>query len=141
MDFRYSVQDIANFYLTKEEMTPKKLKKILYFAYSWYIAIMNEDENDLRIKLFDENFEAWIHGPVCSKIYNKYRHKGANYIEKYSGELPDFTDEDLEILNEVWDVYGSFSANELESISHQHDPWKFTREKINVLLLIGVMML
>lgn len=130
-EIRYSVEDIANYFLSKAKMTPKKLQKVLYFAYAWYLAIMNESKDELRIKLFDENFEAWIHGPVCPKIYQKYKYKGADLIEQYNGEMPNITEEDKEILEQVWEVYGKYSANELESISHQHDPWRITRDKNN----------
>ena len=133
MEGRYKVEDIANYYLSKDAMTPKKLQKILYFAYSWYLAIMNENSQDLRVKLFDNHFEAWIHGPVCPEIYTKYKHKGATKIDKFTNlsKLPKFDEEDLEILDDVWNVYGKYSANQLESITHQHDPWRKARKDNN----------
>lgn len=124
-----TAQNIANFYLSKESMTPKKLQKILYFAYSWYLALMNEKEEDLDIKLFNGNFEAWIHGPVYPPIYRKYKSYRADKIPMVKEFSTDeLNEEDIEILDSVWDVYGKYTANELESISHQHDPWKLTRE-------------
>lgn len=129
MEERYSVNDISNYFLSKEAMTPKKLQKILYFAYSWYLAMMNDTGEDLEFRLFNNHFEAWIHGPVCPDIYSRYKHKGGTYIDKYVGELPDIDNEDMDILEQVWEVYGEYSANELESITHQHDPWKITRKE------------
>lgn len=128
-EIRYSVEDIANYFLSKTKMTPEKLQKVLYFAYVWYLAIMNNSKDELRIKLFDENFEAWIHGPTCPKIYQKY--KSTDLIEKYNEEILNITGEDKAILEQIWEVYGKYSANELESISQQHDPWRLTRAKNN----------
>lgn len=33
---------VANWFLTKESMTPKKVQKLVYYAYSWYLTLMNE---------------------------------------------------------------------------------------------------
>ncbi|HFD2038288.1 TPA: Panacea domain-containing protein [Clostridium perfringens] len=122
-----NASNIAKFYLSKGSMTPKKLQKILYFAYSWYMAIMNE-EDEINVKLFDGPFEAWIHGPVYPPIYREYKSYRADMIPKIENFVPsDLNLEDIEVLENVWDVYGGYTANELESISHQHDPWKLTR--------------
>lgn len=34
-----------------------------------------------------------------------------------------FSTDVLDILHQVWDVYGGFTGNELEAISHKEDPW------------------
>ena len=34
-----------------------------------------------------------------------------------------FSDDDLDVLNQVVEVYGNFNGNELESICHQEFPW------------------
>ncbi|MBZ9688487.1 DUF4065 domain-containing protein [Clostridium estertheticum] len=130
MEIRYEVQDIANYFLSKsEKITPKKIQKLLYFAYSWYLAMMNDSVNMIETKLFDASFEAWIHGPVCPQIYSDYKKFGANNIGKYKGKLVDFTEDDLDVLDQIWNIYGKYNANQLESITHQHDPWKKTRKK------------
>jgi len=129
---RYSVHDIANYFLSKSSrITPKKLQKLLYFSYSWYLALMNETKAEILNRLFSNKFEAWIHGPVCPELYKKYKTYGASYIPKYTGSLCVFTEDDKDVLENVWDEYARYTANELESISHQHDPWKITREKEN----------
>lgn len=119
----YNIEDVANWFLSKESMTPKKLQKLLYYAYAWYLTLQNESSEELDNKLFDEEFEAWVHGPVVYSIYDKYRHKGYNEIEKFEGQLPQFDEDTLDILEQVWDEYGHFNGNELESITHQESPW------------------
>lgn len=130
MDIRYSTDDIINYFLSKEvDITPKRLQKLMYFAYSWYLAMTNELNTEINIKLFDEQFEAWIHGPVIPKLYHRYKKYGANPIPRYEGDLFNFSEDDKDILDEVWDVYKGYTANQLESISHKHNPWKLTRKE------------
>lgn len=124
----YSIDDVSNYFLAKTEMTPKKLQKILYFAYSWYLAFMNESKDKLNIRLFDSRFEAWIHGPVCPKIYSKYKLR-MNLIEKFNGNVVEFIGGSREILEAIWEVYGKYTDKELESITKQHSPWIKTRER------------
>lgn len=118
-----NVHDVANFYLSKAPMSPKKLQKILYYAYSWYLTLTNEDVRELDNKLFEERFEAWVHGPVIPEIYKKYRGYGSKDITESEEIIGEFDTDTLGILNDVWEVYGHFNGNELESITHQEDPW------------------
>ena len=39
---------VANYFLTKSELTPKKLQKLVYYSYSWFIALNNENENEIN---------------------------------------------------------------------------------------------
>ncbi|WP_426605644.1 Panacea domain-containing protein [Spiroplasma endosymbiont of Glossina fuscipes fuscipes] len=64
---------------------PVKLQKILYFLYLDYLKQYDE-------KLFDDEFEAWIYGPVIRKIFNHIRYNGYNFIE-----IESYTDKYLEI--------------------------------------------
>ena len=65
-----TVFDVADWFLGKDSMSPKKLQKIVYYAYAWVLTLMNESENDLDIKLFDSRIEAWVHGPVIPELYH-----------------------------------------------------------------------
>ncbi|STO08078.1 Panacea domain-containing protein [Exiguobacterium aurantiacum] len=128
----YDVQQIVRFFLSMDDMTPKKLQKLLYYAYSWFLVFENEKviDNPAPIRLFNERIEAWVHGPVVPKIYHQFKDRGANNIPKDESFVPDeagFTAETLEILFQVWDVYGKYNGNQLESISHQEEPWKEAR--------------
>lgn len=72
MESRYSVEDIANYFLSKGEkfgkrsITPLKIQKLVYYAQGFYLALFNKP-------LFNEKIEAWQHGPVCRILYNKYK--------------------------------------------------------------------
>ena len=120
-----TVFDIADWFLGKDSMSPKKLQKLVYYAYSWVLTLMNENEDELYVKLFDSRLEAWIHGPLFPELYHKY--KGESVISQKSS-VSRF-DEDIEdILEQVWDVYGMYTGNQLESITHKESPWIEARE-------------
>ena len=124
---------VADYYLSKSEMSPKKLQKILYYAYSWTLALLNERVDDLSFKLFDDQIEAWVHGPVVPYIYHKYKEYGWGNIPKLSNyNKNNFPEDVLDILEQVWTAYGDFSGNELESITHKEDPWIIARKGCSV---------
>lgn len=115
-----TVFDVADWFLGKDSMSPKKLQKLVYYAHAWVLTLMNENEDDLDVKLFDSRIEAWIHGPLIPELYHEYR--GKSMIPQKSS-VPCF-DEDIEdIMEQVWDVYGIYTGNQLESITHKESPW------------------
>lgn len=120
---KYTVYDVADWFLSQKTMTPKKLQKMCYYAYSWHLALSNEAAEDLSNKLFDERFEAWVHGPVCPELYAKYRDYGYEAIDVVKSRDFCFDEDTLDTLNQVLEVYGRYNGNELESITHQEKPW------------------
>ena len=66
----HTVFDIANWFLEKQSMTHKKLQKMCYYAQAWSYALKNRP-------IMDAEFEAWVHGPVCRELYEKYK---GNYL-------------------------------------------------------------
>lgn len=124
----YTVQNIANWFLNKiPNMTNKKLQKLVYYAYSWYLVLNNESVDKLDLRLFENKFEAWVHGAVYPELYTEYKVYGSVVITKYEGKLADFSEDELDILNQVLEVYGGYTGNELESICHQESLWKIAR--------------
>lgn len=115
-----NIYKIANFFLSKESMSHKKLQKLCYFAQAWYIANYN-------IPLMPNRFEAWAHGPVSPDLYNKYRGWGWETIPQYT-TIVDFKEPSVQdLLNKVYDVYGEYTADQLESITHMEEPWEKAR--------------
>ena len=123
-----NVEEIANYFLTKESMSNKKLQKICYYAYSWTLTLLNNPE-DKKIEnfLFDDKFEGWVHGTVCKRLYDNYKEYGWNDIPMNHDINVQLPEEIRDILDQVWDVYGLHTGNELEDITHQEDPWKESR--------------
>ena len=53
-DYEINSSIIADYFLTKSELTPKKIQKLVYYAYSWFIALNNQNENQIDNVLFNE---------------------------------------------------------------------------------------
>ena len=120
----FSVFSVADFFLARASMSPKKLQKLVYYAYTWTLALLTETIDDLHFRLFHNRIEAWVHGPVVPDLYQQYKSYGWKDIPQlnaYSG--PAFPADVEDVLNQVWDIYGTLSANQLEMVSHQEYPW------------------
>lgn len=131
-----TIELIAMWFLYVTSMSNKKLQKMCYYAYCWFIVFFNDIEmitedncNSIHV-LCADRFQAWIHGPVCPRLYHRYKEYGWHDIPKVVSK-PALPDELEALLQQVWDAYGSFTADELESISHEEMPWKNARKGIN----------
>lgn len=113
---RYSVFEIATWFLSKESMTQKKLQKLCYYAQAWCYAL-----NDYR--LIDTVFEAWVHGPVSPALYDKFKSFGYNSIRLAGKYTVNIAEADIELLESVWETYGDHTGNALEALSHSEPPW------------------
>ena len=124
----YDVFDVANWYLANlDNITNKKLQKLVYYAYSWHLVLNNPSIERLDCRFFENKFEAWIHGAVYPELYYRYSTNGSNIISKYTGELKKFSEDEVDVLKQVASVYGKYNGNELESICHQEAPWRKAR--------------
>ena len=112
-----SVFDVANWFLSKEPMSPKKLQKLLYYYQAWGYALLKKNLID------DSAFEAWVHGPVSPELYQQYKEFGWKDIPQYGGELYPFSEKENSLLESVYYTYGDKSANELEALTHIEKPW------------------
>lgn len=116
---------LAEAFLSIESMTLKKLQKLCYYAYAWYLAQTDEE-------LFPNEFEAWVHGPVDPKLYQEYRNNrnyiGWSLIDKFEGDV---NEDALTIAKWVYEAYGEYSGEVLEAISHQESPWINARDGRN----------
>ncbi len=128
---KITIFDVAEFFSSKETMTHKKLQKLVYYAYAWYIALKNESKDNIKIRLFNNcTFEAWVHGPVCPLLYARY---SDNYgmVGKYKGKLnPNITGEIKKFLELIYKTFGKYTGDELESMTHQEMPWQNARDTL-----------
>lgn len=120
MGTNLSIQDLANWFLSKEPISHKKLQKLCYYAIAWGWTLMNRPIVD------DGDFQAWIHGPVSVALYTKYKNNGWSLLPKYTDKLAIPSDV-IELLESVWVTYGDKDGNELEALSHIEQPWRNAR--------------
>ena len=90
-------------------MSHKKLQKLCYYAVAWHYALYDSQlvEND--------EFEAWIHGPVSPSLWHEYKDYVWKPLPRYDGELT-FDDETDEMC-EGWGYFASLSFGVLGSYS------------------------
>lgn len=124
-----TADEVANYFIWQvnadeefgDNITNLKLQKLVYYAQGFYLAWYDE-------RLFDDPIEAWAHGPVVRQLYVKYQAYGANPIPNPEGFDPNSIDEQTrELLEEVYAVYGQFSAWGLRNLTHDEAPWKDTQ--------------
>ncbi len=119
--------DVADYFLSKTDeeagdvISNLKLQKLVYYAQGFTLAVTGKP-------LFNEEIEAWQHGPVVPDLYHKYKDHGAYGIPAPTNvDFSKFSSEIKEILDEVYDVYGQFSAWKLRNMTHGEAPWKNTK--------------
>ncbi|WP_073282534.1 Panacea domain-containing protein [Hymenobacter psychrotolerans] len=103
-------------------MTHLKLQKLLYYAQAWIMVFTGKS-------LFEDEFEAWTHGPVSRRLWTALTGAGRAPIEEVpDGDADSITDTEItEVLDDVWLIYGSKSAKFLEKLSHAEQPWLIAR--------------
>ncbi|MGL6169327.1 MAG: Panacea domain-containing protein, partial [Fusobacteriaceae bacterium] len=83
-------------------------------------------------KIFDENPEAWAHGPVFRSVYDKYSSYGYRCIDIPSEDVS-LHEKTLEnFVLKIAGGYGKFSAKDLEHLTHKEKPWIDSRKCANV---------
>lgn len=124
-----SIFDVASWFLSKQQMTHKKLQKLCYYAYSWFIFLFNESPDSIESRLCKAEFEAWVHGAVNRDLYDTLKGSGMQPIKEMPIKTKDITDQDvLSFLEDVWMAYKHYSAYDLENINHSESPWKNARQ-------------
>lgn len=110
---------IGQYFLSKNpELTDIQIQKLVYYAYSWYMVLHGGK------KMFDELPEAWIHGPVFRTLFDSMK----NY-ENFSNldNIEQMGKSNSEFLDKIYDVYGKYSGNDLERMTHSELPWREAR--------------
>jgi len=114
---------IADYMLTMSDpdigdiISNMKLQKLIYYAQGFHLALFD-------VPLFEEPIVAWEHGPVVESVYQDFKKFGASAIE-VPHDLDDtvLSDDQKDLMKEVYEVYGQFSAWKLRNMTHNELPW------------------
>lgn len=113
---------IAHANIYGDLITNLKLQKLVYYAQAWNLAIFGRP-------LFQEEFEAWVHGPVLPSLYQEFKEFRWKPIERdldetsYNKIRLQLGQEISELLDEIIEEYCSLSGHELEQLTHAEEPW------------------
>lgn len=126
---RYNAFDVAHWFIHKNEIIDSnaegagdlsllKLLKLLYYSEGCSLALN-------KGSLFNEKILAWEYGPVIKEIWEKYKDNPYNLTlsDKERKDLSKISDEDNALLEEVFNVFGSYSAWALSMKTHSETPW------------------
>jgi len=123
-----SAMDVANYFLSiaseddGELISNMKLQKLLYYAQGFALALRGDS-------LFGDRIEAWTHGPVVPSVYHAFKHsQGGPVVPEEDIDWDAYSPDDRVLLDEVYQVYGQYSASALRALTHSEPPWCDTPE-------------
>ncbi len=106
-------------------MSHLKLQKLLFYCDAYCLAFFGEE-------LISDKFEAWVHGPVCRKVFDQLKGASILYSDMTYTPIPD-VDEDAcfnqlpidvkDLLNDVLSNLVQWTGIELERSTHKELPW------------------
>lgn len=115
---------VAGYFLAKQDteagdtISNLKLQKLVYYAQGYHLAIFDKP-------LFNEQIEAWMHGPVVPELYQKFKAYGQGAITSVESiDLVHFNEETISFLDEIYSIFNQYSAWSLRNMTHEESPWK-----------------
>ncbi|WP_029541406.1 type II toxin-antitoxin system antitoxin SocA domain-containing protein [Selenomonas sp. AB3002] len=100
-----------------EDITPLMLQKALYYIQGFHYAF-------LGIFPFEEDCEAWTHGPVFKEIYLRYKdYRYEPEQERKAFDASVFTAGEKVVYDSVINFFCCYSGRVLERITHNEAPW------------------
>tara|TARA_B110000003_G_C16449583_1_gene457381 strand:+ start:200 stop:637 length:438 start_codon:yes stop_codon:yes gene_type:complete len=97
-------------------ISPLKIQKLVYYAQGFFLAVFDKP-------LFTDNIEAWRHGPVVPTLWQEYKDCGKNPIPLHSDYKPGLSSEETDLIDEVFNIFGLYSAWGLRNMTHEEQPW------------------
>lgn len=119
-----NAMDVALYFLSvapENDITHLKLQKLCAYAQAISLGYTERP-------FFDEEIEAWTHGPVIPSLYQEFKTYGNAVIPapvEVETALRPFSQEQRYILQMTWATYGRFTAWALREQSHWDFPGDF----------------
>ncbi len=134
MEAQPDINDVCNYIIksvleSEESLSNLKLQKLLYYVQAWHLVFENKP-------IFDEEFEAWVHGPVSRIIYNRFLHNKSLYSDIEISDIPPsfspnrLTQDQRTHIDRVLQTYAKFSGSQLEEMTHREEPWIKARKNV-----------
>jgi uncharacterized phage-associated protein len=130
---KITIDDLADYIIWKfsdddRPLNLLKLQKLAYYAQAWHLALFDS-------RLVDEEFQAWVHGPVSRRLYDRFSKSPSTslYGVVTNDDIrKDFRPKNIPsevraFIDEVVDEYGKYNGSQLEEMTHSEKPWKEAR--------------
>lgn len=121
-----TAKNVANYFLILSQpgvgdyMSNLRLQKLVYYAQGFHLARYNKP-------LFIEPILAWNYGPIVESLYFEYKKYRSGVIpQPLNPDFSMFNQKQKELMNDIFLVYGQFSALKLMELTHNEPPWKST---------------
>jgi len=125
-------------------MSHLKIQKILFYIQAYHLAYFDNP-------IIEDDFQAWVHGPVSRKIYDSAKdlsilHTELQFVLEQDEKSPidivnqTLTSSQVELIDDVIDELKGLSGLQLENMTHSEEPWLFARrgyeagERCNVVI-------
>jgi uncharacterized phage-associated protein len=124
-----SSEIIADYFLSKVDPSSgdlialPKLQKLVYYAQAWHLTLFDRP-------LFQEPIQAWRYGPVCpglQKRFGRFTGQSIPIDKAVLSHINALAKKTRDFLDEVWDVYGKYTAPTLEKMIRRELPWTEAR--------------
>ena len=101
-----------------DDLTNMKINKLLYYAQGHCLK-------ETGAPLFDEEIEAWQHGPIIRSVYKKYSDYEDSPIRYWDDDdLQYVTVKEKALLMDIALNYGRYTASALRNMTHaRKSPW------------------
>lgn len=116
----HSVADYIIESFSPKEISLLKLQSLLYFAQGWHLALYDKP-------LFEEDFEARVHGPINSETYKRFANGCGLFTLIKSNKVSSMENDLKKFIDGIIGVYGNFTGDQLESLIRSQSPWKLAR--------------
>lgn len=106
-----------------------KLQKLMYYIQAWSLGIN-------KVAMMNARFEAWVHGPVCRQLYDRFKSTKSLYSVITKGDIlnknaaDEIASEDREFINYILENFARYSGTQLETMTHSELPWIEARRGI-----------
>jgi len=113
----------------KKTLTPMQLIKLVFLCHGWMLGLY-------RRHLINDSIEAWKYGPVIPNLYQKIKQFRSNPVTTISyNNKYDFDEDELDIINQVYNIYGNYNGIQLSVLTHEKDsPWDITWKNGNQII-------
>lgn len=118
----YDSYYLVNLFTTNDKkITQLHVQKLMYFFEAFYMNVKDCE------KLYECSFNAWMFGPVAIPLYKEYKNFGEFPIVLNEEKIElgnSICKEKKSMLEELYNVFGGLSANQLVDLTHMKDsPW------------------